>query len=324
MRSANVPKPFPDSLTKPEASSAAPAALTDAAPAAPAHEPPSGFAGTFLTVWNGVSDWLGSRMSFWTVVPGIGLVGFIYLFLLADSFYQSEAIVSLQNSSSISSSLTSLVGSSLLGGSSTNESGAVLAYIESHEMLQILDKKFHLRQNYSAPTHNPFWRLSSDASTADFLQFYQGMVTVNQDATTGLITIDVLDYDPQRARDINQTILSAAQVFVNNMSSSMRAATIKYAQEQLTSATKAVEIAQPYERSVAEAELTAAQQAMAAAQGLASQQQAFLVPVSNATAPTDTSVPDKLVDEASVLLAAAVLYMIAHLLLSNVRDHRNA
>jgi len=271
-----------------------------------------------------MSGWLWSRMTFWTVVPIIGLVGLIYLFLFADSFYESESIVSLQNASSMTSSLTSLMGSSLLGSSSTSESGAVVAYIQSHEMLQILDKKFHLRQVYSASYLNPFWRLSTDASAEDFLQFYQGMVTVSVDSTTGLITIDVLDYDPKRAKEMNDTILSSAQTFVNNMSASMRVATIKYAQDQLTSATKSVENAQPYERSVAEAELTAAQQAMAAAQGLASQQQSFLVPVSNPTVPTDALTPDRLVDEAGVLLVATVLYMIAHLLISNVRDHRSA
>jgi capsule polysaccharide export protein KpsE/RkpR len=149
-------------------------------------------------------------------------------------------------------------------------------------------------------------------------------VTVTQDQTTGLITIDVLDYDSPRAHAINQAILQAAQDFVNNMSSDMRVATIKYARDQLVSATKAVETAQPYERSVAEAELSAAQQAMAAAQGLANQQQVFLIRVSDPTAPTDTSTPDRILDEAAILLAASVLYMIGHLLISNVRDHRNA
>jgi capsule polysaccharide export protein KpsE/RkpR len=40
--------------------------------------------------------------------------------------------------------------------------------------------------------------------------------------------------------------------------------------------------------------------------------------------PTDTTDPDRLVDEAMILLSASLLYMIAHLLLSNVRDHRRA
>jgi capsule polysaccharide export protein KpsE/RkpR len=278
----------------------------------------------FAAQWKAAIDWLAQKMSFWTVVPLIGLIGFVYLTLFADSLYDSQAIFNLQNASSMSSTLGSL-SSSLLGSSgSSNESGAVVAYIQSPEMLHLLDKKFHLRQSYSSTSHNPFWRLAANASDTDFLAFYQGMVTVTPDQTTGLITIDVLDYDSRRAHDISEAILAAAQAFVNDMSSSIRVATIKYAKDQLVAATKAVETAQPYERSVAEAELSAAQQAMAAAQGLANQQQAFLIRISDPTTPTDPTVPDRLLDEAAILLATAVLYMIAHLLLANVKDHRNA
>jgi capsule polysaccharide export protein KpsE/RkpR len=272
----------------------------------------------------GLKAQLNSFFNFWTIVPLIGLIGFAYLFLFADSLYDSQAIFNLQNASSVSTSLSSL-GSSLLGSSgSPTQSGAVVSYIGSHEMLALLDKKFHLRQLYSSPAHNPFWRLSSDASDQDFLEFYQGMVTVSQDTTTGLITLDVLDFDAQRGHAIAEAILVAAAKFVNDMSSTMRAATIKYAQQQLADATKAVETAQPYQRTIAEAQLSAAQQAMVAAQGLANQQQAFLIRISNPTVPTDYSVPDRLLYEAAILLGASVIYMIFHLLWSNVRDHRKA
>jgi capsule polysaccharide export protein KpsE/RkpR len=62
---------------------------------------------------------------------------------------------------------------------------------------------------------------------------------------------------------------------------------------------------------------------MATAQGLASQQQSFLVRVSQPTEPSDTSEPDRLIDEAGILLVAAALYLIIHVLLANVRDHRS-
>jgi capsule polysaccharide export protein KpsE/RkpR len=61
---------------------------------------------------------------------------------------------------------------------------------------------------------------------------------------------------------------------------------------------------------------------MASAESMASQQVVFLIPVSNATEPNDTAVPDAYLDEAGILLVASVLFMIIHLLASNVRDHR--
>jgi capsular polysaccharide transport system permease protein len=272
-------------------------------------------------------DWLARNMGFWTVVPIVGLVGFVYLYAYTDSLYQSSAIVDLQNSSSTSasSSLGSLVGSSLFGSTgSTTQSGAVVAYIQSPDILKILDKKFHLRKLYASAKHSPFWRLDEDASDEDFLTFFQQMVTVAQDSTTLLITINVLDYDAGEAREICKAVITASQKFVNDMSGVMSNATLKYAKDQLIVATNAVKTAQPYERSVAEMELTAAQQALVSAQGLANQQQSFLVTVDIPNMPTDTTDPDRLVDEAVILLAASLLYMIAHLLLANVRDHRRA
>jgi capsule polysaccharide export protein KpsE/RkpR len=272
-------------------------------------------------------EWISRSLNFWTVVPVIGLVGFVYLYAYTNSLYQSSAVVDLQNSSSSSASsgLSSLVGSSLFGSTgSTTQSGAVVAYIASPDILKVLDKQFHLRKIYALPDHSPFWRLDEDASDEDFLAFYQQMVTVSQDTTTQLITINVLDYDAARARKICNAVILASQKFVNGMSNVMSDATLKYAKDQLTAATKAVETAQPYERSVAEMELTAAQQALVSAESLADQQQSFLITVDAANFPTDTTDPDRLVDEAVILLASSALYMILHLLLANVRDHRRA
>lgn len=298
-----------------------------AGPIAVKPRPPFGFepalhTGTAASPAHGLISWLWSGFAFWTFVPLIGLFGFVYLYLFADDLYECESVVTLQNTSSMSSALGSLSGMLAGSTSSTSQTSAMIAYISSHEMLTTLDKKFHLRQVYSAPGRNPFARLADDASDEDFLTFYQGMVSVTRDPTTGLITVDVRDYDANRATAMQKVILAQASKFINDMSATMRAVTAKYARDQFAKATKAVATAHPYQRAVAEAELAAAQQGVVSASGIANQQQVFLVPVSNPVAPTDTTYPDRLEDEAAVLLAASAFYMLSHLLLSNVRDHR--
>ncbi len=298
---------------------------TDAAVAAGTPPPTSDTVGQLSAGIRQLFNWLSHKLTFWTVVPIVGIVGFVYLYAYSDSLYQSSAVVALQNSSSTQASLSTIVGSGLFGSSgSSTQSGAVVAYIQSLDLLKVLDKEFHLRQLYSSPRHSPFWRLAPDASNEDFLTFYQQMVTVSQDSTTLLITINVLDYDAKHAQQICNAIIVASQKFVNSMSAVMSNATLKYAKNQLQIATKAVETAQPFERSVAEMELTAAQQGLVSAQSLANQQQSFLITVDAANLPTDETVPDRLVDEAMILLGASLIYMIAHLLLANVRDHRRA
>jgi capsule polysaccharide export protein KpsE/RkpR len=298
---------------------------TDAAAAPAVAAPATGTIGHVSAGVRELFNWLARKLTFWTVVPILGIVGFVYYYAYTDSLYESTAIIALQNSASSSTSLSTLVGSSLFGSSgSSTQSGAVVAYVQSLDLLKLLDKQFHLRALYSSPRHSPFWRLDADASNEDFLTFYQQMVTVSQDTTTLLITINVMDYDAKRAQQIANAIILASQKFVNSMSAVMSNATLKYARDQLKLATKAVETAQPYERSVAEMELTAAQQGLVSAQSLANQQQSFLITVDAANLPNDETVPDRLVDEAMLLLAASALYMIAHLLLANVRDHQRA
>jgi capsule polysaccharide export protein KpsE/RkpR len=266
--------------------------------------------------------WLAMILSFWNVVPIIGLIGFVYLYGFADSFYQSQSIINLQSASS-TSSLSSLTGS-ILGGSSGGSpvNGELMAYISSPDMLKVLDKQFHLRELYSSTSHSPFWRLAPGASDEDFLNFYQQMVTVTQDSTTNLITISVLDYDARRAQQMNRAVMVESERFVNALTKMMEDATVKFAKQQLSDAMNAVETAQPDERPVAEDELSSAQTAMATAEGVASQQAVFLIPIAAANLPTDTAVPDALVDEAGLILAASIVYMILYLMASNVTDHR--
>jgi capsule polysaccharide export protein KpsE/RkpR len=301
-------------------------ALTGSRPLGAAEGPGGAGQKTMQALRSGVRktvDWMSEVTSFWTIVPVAGLIGFIYLYGFTDDLYQSQSIVILQNAGSTSSSLGSLMGSSLLGSTAgSTESGAVVQYIQSPDILKLLDKKFNLRAIYASKTHSPFWRMDSDATNEDFQAFYQQMVSVSQDTTTQLITISVLDYDAKRAHDMCNAIIQLSQKFVIDMTMQMQVATLKYAQTQLQTATKAVETAQPFERPTAEMELTAAQQALVAAQGLANQQQAFLIAVQAANTPGDASDPDRIVSEATILLASSAIYLIAHLLLANVRDHR--
>lgn len=268
--------------------------------------------------------WLGELGSFWTVVPIVGIIGFIYLYVFTDSLYQSQTILDLQNSSGASSSLSSLTTNILGSTGSSTQSGAVVQYIQSPDVLKELDKQFHLRKLYASKDHSLFWRLDEKASDEDFLTFYQQMVSVTQDSTSLLITVNVLDWDANRAQNIARAIIALSQKFVNGMTQQMQTATLKYAQTQLQQAIKAVETAQPYERQTAEMELTAAQQALVAAQGLANQQQAFLIPVQVASLPTGSTDPDRLAAEATILLAGSILYLVAHLLLANVKDNGRA
>src|SRR3954468_3870972 len=149
---------------------------------------------------------IGGRISFWTVMVATIVLSSIYYFTFAESMYESNAIVSVQNKSAISSGASSILGGvlgSAVGGSQVEQ---LYQYIISPDMLKILDAKFHLRKLYSSPDRNPFWRLWWPSSDEAFLQFYQNMLDIEPDTVNSLLTVTVLDYDARRSQAIGKEI----------------------------------------------------------------------------------------------------------------------
>jgi capsule polysaccharide export protein KpsE/RkpR len=287
-----------------------------------------GIVGVGKTVWSSLTDtWnrMRVRVSFWTFVGTAALLSTVYYFVFAESLYDSQAIISVQNKSATAAGVSSILGSTLGTGASTSQLEQVQEYIDSMEMLKILDKQYHLRKIYSSPSRNPFWRLWWPDTDEDFLWFYQYMVQIDNQTDIGIMTIDVLDYDKTRAHAIASTIVSESEKFMNGINTIMQAQTMKFAEVELQAAVKAVEEAKdPQTQAVAEMRLTAAQQALASAEGAANQQNVFIVPISAPSMPTETTSPERLFDIVSITFIAGVVYAVAFLMWSNVRDHRKA
>jgi capsule polysaccharide export protein KpsE/RkpR len=287
-----------------------------------------GVIGVGKAVWSSLKDtWnrMRVRVSFWSVVGVAAVVSTVYYFVFAESLYDSQAIISVQNKSSTASGVSSILSSSLGTGGSASQLEQVQEYVQSMEMLKILDKQFHLRTIYSSSSRNPFWRLWWPGTDEDFLWFYQYMVQIDNQSDVGIMTIDVLDYDKMRAHAIATTIVAQAEKFMNGINETMQAQTMRFAQVELQNAVKAVQIAKdPQEQSVAEMRLSAAQQALAAAEGAANQQNVFIVPISAPSMPTETTSPERLFNILSITFITAVVYAVGFLMWSNVRDHRKA
>ncbi|HEY8697272.1 MAG TPA: hypothetical protein VIM02_06610 [Rhizomicrobium sp.] len=297
-----------------------------ALPEAPPEPRPISFGEALSRIWQGLREtWrqLRAHMSFWTVVGAAAVLSTVYYFVFAESLYDSKVIITIQNKSTIptGSVLGGMIGS-VAGSSQTQQ---LYEYIDSMDMLKILDRQFRLRELYSSSARNPFWRLWSPDRDDRFLDFYQSMLEIEPDTTNSIISIDVLDYDPHRAQNMASQIIAQSQQFMNRQSAIMQAQTMKYAQTELENSVKAVQAAKlPQERTVAELRLTAAQQGLATATGVANQQQIFVIPISLPSLPTDTTRPERLLDIAAITLIAAISYLVGFLMWANVRDHRNA
>jgi capsule polysaccharide export protein KpsE/RkpR len=288
----------------------------------------AGLVGVGKAIWSSLRELaarLGLRISFWSVVGTAALASTIYYFVFAESLYDSQAIISIQNKGSASAGVSSILSSTLGTGATASESSEVYQYIYSMDMLRILDKKFNLRQIYASSERNPFWRLWWPSVDEDFLWFYQYMIQIDSQSDVGMMTIDVLDYDRKRAHAISETIVGEAEKFMNRINATMQAQTMRFARDELQNAVVAVRNAKnPQELGVAEMRLTAAQQALAAAEGAANQQQVFIVPIASPSLPTETTKPERLFDIVTITFITALIYAVGFLMWSNIRDHRKA
>jgi capsule polysaccharide export protein KpsE/RkpR len=239
--------------------------------------------------------------------------------------YQSSAIVSVQNKSSIASGAGSVLSGVLGTSAGASQVEQLYQYIISPDMLKVLDQKFHLRKTYSSPERNPFWRLWWPSSDEAFLQFYQNMIDIEPDTTNSLLTITVLDYDARRSQAMGKEIVALCQKFMNAQSALMQSQTMKFAQDELGNAVKAVQAAKvPYEQQVAEIRLSAAQSALASATGAANSQQIFIIPVATPNLPTNATRPERILDIAGIALLTTLAYGVGFLMWANVRDHSKA
>lgn len=113
----------------------------------------------------------------------------IYYTLVAADRYVSTITMSVK---STGSTQASGVLSLLTATSNTNEDIKFLqGYIESLDMLKILDEKIHLKQLYDEQYIDLFYSLSSSSSIESYLKYYQSRVKVHVDDKTGLLNVEV-------------------------------------------------------------------------------------------------------------------------------------
>lgn len=296
-----------------------------------ATEPRSGLAGVTGVggvVWDSLKatfSRIGENISFWSVVGLTVVLCTVYYFGFAEPLYDSQAILSIQNKGAPAGGVGSILGSALGSSGSSTQAGQIEDYINSMEMLRILDKKYHLRALYRSPERNPFWRLYYADTDENFQWFYQHMFAIDSDTDDGTLTVDVYDYDRKRAHDIGVTITQESEKFINDLNTKMQQQTILFARTELTASVKAVaEAKTPQDQSVAEMRLTAAQQALASVEGAANQQTVFIVPISAPSLPTETTEPQRLFNIITITVITAIIYAVGFLMWSNVRDHRKA
>ncbi len=141
-----------------------------------------------------------------------------YVWLIAQDRFVSIASykISRQSPSGGDSGLSALALPGL-SDSGSADSQVAIGFVDSADLLLSLEKKYNLREHYSAPPLDYVFRLEKDASVEDRLEFYRSRIFSHYDKESGLTMLTVDTFDPKLSVKIADDVLLETEGFINTL-----------------------------------------------------------------------------------------------------------
>lgn len=180
--------------------------------------------------------WIQQHLA-WIVIGAPMALLVIYLVIFSQPRYMSESKVAVKRPSDIEGS--SLNVGLLLGASnpsSAEDSLYLKEYVNSADMLKVLDKQLNFHDAWSKSGLDFIHHLSKDTTAEQFLNYYRDRISVTFDDKTGLLNIQTQGFDPEFAQRFNKSVLKESERFINELSHSIARDQLNFAQEELQQA----------------------------------------------------------------------------------------
>ena len=161
----------------------------------------------------------------------------IYLAVFSQPRFVSESKVAVKRPNEIDSA--SLNVGLLLGASnpsSVEDSLYLKEYINSPDMLHILDKRLNFHQAFGQSGWDFFYHLPKQMTQEQLLNYYRQRISVNYDEKSGLLDIQTQGFTPEFALAFNHAVLQESERFINELSHRISREQMKFAEEQLQQA----------------------------------------------------------------------------------------
>lgn len=171
-------------------------------------------------------------MGSFTLIIMASLVILWYFISIASPRYaaQSQFVVKQAGASELPIS-----GLASLGAISptTKDSLIIKRFIESREMAMALDAAINIRAHYQRKEWDWFSRLAIDATTEDFIEYYQQHIHVFHDEMSDVVQIEVQAFTPEFALSIGDTMLGISESFINALGNKMIEEQVAFAQQEV-------------------------------------------------------------------------------------------
>jgi len=153
-----------------------------------------------------------------------------YFLVIKSELYESSSSVIVKDLSSPTS--IGGIGGVLLGigggNSQLQDSKVVEEYILSHEMFDILDRKFKLVEHYKSDAIDFIERLPKDATKEKELKFYRKRVATMYDEISGILHISFRHTDANMAKEILEFMVGHVEKRINEIDKKQRQKQLKF------------------------------------------------------------------------------------------------
>lgn len=160
-------------------------------------------------------------LCFVVVVPV--LVVALYLTVFAKPQFASEVgfVVRQEETGSASQMLGGL--GQMLGTQSAGNSDLLFEFIQSQDIVERIDKDFDLVSHYSQTwPWDPVFSVWPSATIEELRNFWQRMVRITYDKSSGIILVEVRARSPEAAREIANKIVQQSELMINTLNANAR------------------------------------------------------------------------------------------------------
>lgn len=169
------------------------------------------------------------------VLPLMLTIG--YLFFVAKDQYASITGFTVRQEEGGSAS--DLIGGLDLfaGTGGSSDSDILYEYIQSQELVEIIDARLDLRGYYQQHWDtDKVFSLWPNASTEDLVWFWGRAVRISYDQSAALMEVEVRAFDPDYATAVASEIVAESERMINELSAAAREDATRYAQDDLDEA----------------------------------------------------------------------------------------
>lgn len=159
-----------------------------------------------------------------------------YLHLRAADQYHSVTDFSIRSEEQGSAAAGLLGAITQINSGTASDADIIFEYIRSQKMVEDIDARLDLRQIYNKAEGDPVFTLGSNATIERLLDYWNRMVEVSYEASTGIIHVRANAFTPEDARAIAAAILAESSKVVNQLSEQAREDAVRFARDELAEA----------------------------------------------------------------------------------------